>query len=135
MAGDGLATNADRVVATDHVKIARLADGRVVGCCGCSKDRPLFVEWLANGGTKPKLDKGFHAMVMSAEQVSTYYHDLSFDVEETPIAIGTGRDFALAAMDIGASPEDAVRASIRRDIYTGGKITVLHLESAVRAVA
>lgn len=39
-----------------------------------------------------------------------------------PDAIGSGSAYALAAMDMGASAVDAVRAAMKRDIYTGGLI-------------
>lgn len=39
-----------------------------------------------------------------------------------PDAIGSGAAHALTAMDMGASAADAVRAAIKRDIYTGGKV-------------
>ncbi|MBX9754803.1 MAG: proteasome subunit beta [Pseudomonadaceae bacterium] len=39
-----------------------------------------------------------------------------------PDAIGSGAPYALTAMDMGASAEDAVRAAMKRDIYTGGKV-------------
>lgn len=39
-----------------------------------------------------------------------------------PDAIGSGSAYALAAMDMGASAEEAVRAAMKRDIYTGGKV-------------
>ena len=41
---------------------------------------------------------------------------------ERPFAIGSGRDFALAAMDMGATAKEAVAAAARRDVYTGGTI-------------
>jgi len=39
-----------------------------------------------------------------------------------PDAIGSGSAYALAAMDMGATAEEAVRAAMKRDIYTGGAI-------------
>lgn len=42
-----------------------------------------------------------------------------------PDAIGSGAAYALAAMDMGASAEDAVRAAMKRDIYTGGKVRAM----------
>lgn len=39
-----------------------------------------------------------------------------------PDAIGSGSAYALAAMDMGASAVEAVRAAMKRDIYTGGRI-------------
>jgi 20S proteasome alpha/beta subunit len=44
-----------------------------------------------------------------------------------PDAIGSGSAYALAAMDMGASAEDAVRAAMKRDIYTGGKVRTLRV--------
>ncbi|MCV4343308.1 Ntn hydrolase family protein [Pseudomonas capsici] len=41
-----------------------------------------------------------------------------------PDAIGSGSAYAMAAMDMGASAEGAVRAAMKRDIYTGGKVKV-----------
>lgn len=42
-----------------------------------------------------------------------------------PDAIGSGSAYALAAMDMGASAEEAVRAAMKRDIYTGGTVRTM----------
>lgn len=42
-------------------------------------------------------------------------------------AIGSGSPYALAAMDLGASAEDAVRAAMKRDIYTGGNVVTFRV--------
>lgn len=44
---------------------------------------------------------------------------------DRPFATGSGRDFALAAMDMGASAKKAVKVASKRDVYTGGKIRTL----------
>lgn len=44
-----------------------------------------------------------------------------------PHAMGSGRDFALAAMDAGASPERAVEIAISRDVWSGGEIQVVDI--------
>ncbi|WP_085637938.1 MULTISPECIES: proteasome subunit beta [unclassified Pseudomonas] len=46
---------------------------------------------------------------------------------ERPFAIGSGRDFALAAMDMGATAKEAVEAAAKRDTYTGGTIRTLRV--------
>lgn len=43
-------------------------------------------------------------------------------------SMGSGGDMALGAMEAGATPEEAVRVAMTRDIYTGGEITVLRRE-------
>lgn len=44
-----------------------------------------------------------------------------------PDAIGSGSAYALAAMDMGASAEQAVRSAMKRDIYTGGKVVTFRV--------
>ncbi len=44
-----------------------------------------------------------------------------------PDAIGSGSAYALAAMDMGANAEDAVRTAMKRDIYTGGKVVMFSM--------
>jgi 20S proteasome alpha/beta subunit len=44
---------------------------------------------------------------------------------ERTYAAGSGRDFALAAMDMGATAKEAVELATRRDVYTGGVIRTL----------
>ncbi|WP_342649103.1 proteasome subunit beta [Pseudomonas sp. REB1044] len=44
-----------------------------------------------------------------------------------PDAIGSGSAYALAAMDMGATAQEAVRAAVKRDIYTGGKVVTFRL--------
>jgi len=48
----------------------------------------------------------------------------SIEVDEVDdfMAIGSGREFALAAMECGGSPRDAVAVAIKYDIYSGGDI-------------
>lgn len=44
---------------------------------------------------------------------------------ERSFAIGSGRDFALAAMDMGTTAKEAVEIAAKRDVYTGGTIRTL----------
>ena len=44
-------------------------------------------------------------------------------------SIGSGWKFALSALDYGASAEEAIVHASKRDVYTGGKITVFDVES------
>lgn len=50
---------------------------------------------------------------------------------DRPFAIGSGRDFALAAMDMGASAKEAVEAAAKRDVYTGGTIRTLIIDKGM----
>ena len=44
-------------------------------------------------------------------------------------AFGSGFRFALAAMDHGKSAKEAIEYAMTRDIYTGGNIQVIDVES------
>ena len=46
-------------------------------------------------------------------------------------SLGSGADFALAAMDMGASAAEAVLAAIKRDIYSGGNVNKYILQGLV----
>ena len=52
---------------------------------------------------------------------------------ESPVtyndAQGSGYRFALAALDMGKSAEEAVEYAMTRDIYTGGKVQVINVET------
>ena len=45
----------------------------------------------------------------------------------TPYASGSGKTYALTAMDMGASAKEAVKMAIKRDVYSGGKIKTAKL--------
>lgn len=47
-----------------------------------------------------------------------------------PDAMGSGSAYAIAAMDMGASAEDAIRAAMKRDIYTGGVVRTMTIAEA-----
>lgn len=52
---------------------------------------------------------------------------ISWDINEDD-AIGSGRNFAIAAMDFNCSAKDAVKYAMTRDSYTGGKINAYKLD-------
>jgi ATP-dependent protease HslVU (ClpYQ) peptidase subunit len=127
MAGDGRECCGDTISGNDFVKVHLLPDGRIVGISGNSYDGDALLQWMKEGGTKPKM-KHLRALVLNPDG-KVLWHDehLMPSEAEPPCAIGSGSDFALAAMDMGASPEEAVAAAAKRNIHTGGKITVIHL--------
>lgn len=135
MAGDGQSDVSGTILNGAAAKVTRLSDGSLFGMSGTSWDRTAVTEYLENGGTKPKTDR-MMALVLRPDGTILYFNEkMTQSVIMAPAAVGSGMDFAIGAMECGASPEDAVGAACRRDTSSGGKITVLHLETAVRAVA
>lgn len=48
---------------------------------------------------------------------------------ESPIAIGSGTDFAMAAMAMGKSAPEAVKVACELDCFSGGRIKTFDIES------
>jgi ATP-dependent protease HslVU (ClpYQ) peptidase subunit len=130
MAGDGITAVGWTITDTTTVKVSRLADGRLVGTTGNSADRPKFIRWLEGTTEQAKLED-FAALVLHPCGKLEWYGD---DYEPLPCvapqSVGCGKDFALAAMDAGATPEEAVKVACKRSTHCGGSITVLSLDDA-----
>lgn len=100
------------------------ADGRVflVGCCGRADHIEAFFAWM-RGGEKPSmpLDAEFSALVIDERRRAWNIHDTLIYVRCTAKrwAIGSGCDYALGAMEAGASAEQAVRIASRLDVHCG----------------
>jgi ATP-dependent protease HslVU (ClpYQ) peptidase subunit len=136
MAGDGLVCSGSTIFGSNAQKIVSLKDGRIVGCAGNARYQRAFVAWLNEGGEPPELDDEFEALVLMPDgSVVSYDHKGRPLPEELPTATGSGREFALAAMDLGASPKEAVEAAAKRDMMTGGTIMSLTRPRKLRRVA
>lgn len=126
MAGDGLAHCGGTIIDDAAIKVGRLADGRIYGFCGAVQDGEIVREWLNHAGEKPKPDDDFGCLILNHDgTVNWLSHKLAFEPAILPVAMGSGMALALGAMLGGATPYEAVQLAAQRDIYTGGKITVL----------
>lgn len=128
MAGDGKTTINGTITSLSMRKIFKLKDGRVIGGCGPIESLFVVMRWLENGGDKPKVDQDFSALLMSHDGVKCCSDTLEWLAMDTPMAIGSGMQVALGAMDSGICPAQAVNVASKRDVYTGGVITVEYLE-------
>jgi hypothetical protein len=119
---------------TEVTKIARAKDGSILGYTGLAFDFDPFLKWYEGGGDL-KVSEEFEGLILKGEgdilcvneQGNTFVH-------QAPAAIGSGTRFAYGAMDAGASPEEAVAIAIKRDAFSGGRITSLMLSIADRRV-
>ena len=84
--------------------------------------------WL-EGGEKPTV-KDFAAMLIGPNKQCYRLEDklVAFQVESSFHAVGSGRDFAIAAMHLGKTAREAVELACLYDIYTGGPITEITLD-------
>ena len=73
------------------------------------------------------VDGGKLMMVGHDDKTGIWKQELELS---NPDAIGSGAAYAVAAMDMGASAEDAVKAAMKWDIYTGGTIRTVIIDSS-----
>lgn len=136
LAADTLATSND--VRDDYgPKIWRV--GRLL--VGASGSRPLclrFRDWVANGmgGESPFYgDNKGNGIVIAPDSVVAWSESGSWPVAAPFYSLGSGYQLAMGAMEMGATAEQAVAASIKHDCLSGGEITVLSLAPRLAAAA
>lgn len=129
IAYDGRQTRNDRIV-SDSAPKCQVVDGVSFFLSGSVCDeKALIAAYFGTASPVPVecsgyvVDGGKLLMVGHEDNTGIWKQELEL---ANPDAIGSGAPYAIAAMDMGASAEDAVRAAMKRDIYTGGTIrTVL----------
>lgn len=85
-----------------------------------------FLDWFAAGmeGDPPETGGEFEGLIIHDGRVVTWND--GWDSLAAPFyAIGSGKYQALGAMAAGATAEEAVRAAILTDCYSGGPIDIL----------
>jgi len=125
IAFDSRQTRNDRIVSDDCQKF-QVVDGVSFFLSGAVCDeKALIAAYFGTPSSVPVecsgyvVDSGKLLMVGHDDKTGIWKQELDLS---NPDAIGSGTPYALAAMDMGASAEEAVRAAMKRDIYTGGKI-------------
>lgn len=117
-------------------KIWRLADGRLYGGSGEYQGVLAVKQWLEDGepdDKEPLLDD-FSAMVIDQKGHAFRLESqlVYMPIVEPYFAVGSGRDFALAAMFLGKNAREAVELAALFDIYTGFKVETLTLTPQAR---
>lgn len=110
-------------------KIYRIDEGRLFGASGAFEDALAVRDWFMTGGEKPKVDETFHAIVV--ERSGWYVLEkglIRIPYDRQCFSVGSGRDFAMAAMMLGKSATEAVAVAIQLDPYSGGEIVTLSLK-------
>lgn len=145
MAADGRATIGDMIFRENIQKILNY-NGILIGGAGSLSSIKKFQKWFADTTDStlaaedyPQVnielpaelvEDDFTALVLYPDGSLFQFFGCSTIIEvEQPCAIGSGMQFATAAMDAGASAEEAVRIATQRDVYSGGEIKTFELEA------
>jgi hypothetical protein len=102
-------------------KLKRLKDGRLYASAGDTSDGVLVRQWLDGEiPDKPKIDEdSFVALIVSSDGAFRMEGKLVSWPVEAPHAIGSGREYAIAAMYLGKSAVEAVEIAALFDPNTG----------------
>jgi ATP-dependent HslUV protease subunit HslV len=136
MASDSLCTRGDHRLA-QVTKIAKGADGSLLGVSGDALRCAEFLRWFATGCIgEPEGDEWeIYAIVARPDGSVGIIEDCCspFPVEGPFFAAGSGADYAIGAMAAGASAEEAVRIAISHCITCGGPVVSKTLGKQKRA--
>lgn len=134
LVADSQVTSGDRIFRT--VKIARLPDGSLFGGAGGLADILKIREWASKGfrGDPPEISEKASFECLHVRPNGSMW---LIDDDLTPmefvgdyLALGTGSPYAMAAMYLGKSPQEAVEVATHFDPASSLPINELHLKVA-----
>ena len=121
-------------IVSDNAEKAIFQEGLIVFFAGTVSHVHEVIKALQTGRHKVRCSLDLSGLVWNGAAL------YEFDVEDGEIdwhevidkhgAIGSGAAYALAALDSGATPCQAIREAKRRDAMTGGKIKLHRLRAA-----
>lgn len=126
-------TTAGGLIATDKAnKVMIRGDGVKFIFTGSTSDFAGFCAEFENGSSASRCFDCSAVVVIGSSVYSASVDCDSKTFFASPknesFAIGSGGNLALAAMDFGKSASDAVKYAATRDLYTGGKISVVRVD-------
>lgn len=140
VAADGQTSNGAEINNIDIVKI-KASGNAVLGFAGLSALRPVVFEWWEKGAdpsevSGPMKDQEWGLGVFLHNEVRYYSHSCPYpSLYGYPFAMGTGENYASGALLAGATSRQAVEVAAQKDVYTGGKITVLEIPRATAQIS
>lgn len=138
IAADGQTTDSGlgTIIDLTTKKLVDVGQGCTLGAAGNASDCQAVSAWIANG-EKPEdrpipvknkdKDTSFEAICVGPG--GCFYMDKTLVPVElaAPQAVGSGWVVAMSAMKLGKTAKEAVELASQLDIYTGGKIQVVHV--------
>lgn len=120
-------------------KIYQRADGAMIGVSSATPGLPeRVVAWFmkdCDHDMEPQLgpEDGIDAIMITSDEKVFIFHDSmspAGPLQADYWAVGSGANYALGALAVGADAIEAVQAGIVNDPWSGGNITVLHAKNA-----
>lgn len=140
IAWDGKTLAADRMSSCFELiepvtKIWRLKDGSLIGAAGSATRCLAMMDWIEKGADPAAIppfqmtDDWVHVLRVMPDKTLLRYENGAFPlkVEAEKTAIGSGRDFAIAAMHLGLGAVEAVELANKLSSSCGCGVNMLHL--------
>lgn len=130
IAYDTRQTRGDRIVSDSSSKCEKVNDVLFFLSGAVCDEKALIAAYFGMPSSAPVecsgyvVDGGRLMLVGHDDKTGIWKQDLD---PSNPDAIGSGAPYALVAMDMGATAAEAVRAAMKRDIYTGGKVRAVKI--------
>lgn len=104
----------------------------LIGGAGDPSEFLMWLNWFRHKqrdlDSYPDMSGETGILVLKQDRTVLHYASTPFPISiGLPAAEGSGSHIALGAMDAGASPEEAVRIAIRRDVNSGGRVRTFTL--------
>lgn len=143
IAWDGTTLAADTLALSDCLKRRtsklRVTDRFIYGMAGYESEGIVIARWLADGAdvTKPPAvdDDGAKGIIIDRKSGRAFIPSgkscAFLPVHEPFFAVGSGRDFAIAAMALGKSAEEAVNLAAFYDASTGGIVELATIDGGM----
>jgi hypothetical protein len=140
LAADSRAYSGDREPMGLKSKLFDLPDGGAVGIStshvGFSE---RFAKWLRDGADEKDFpfsgEPSLTALMINGAGEVFYFKDSPYPtgpLKAAFFAIGTGSDYAMGAMEQGASAIDAIHVAKKLDVWTGGDVLVKDLRTRLQ---
>ena len=127
LAGDTRITIGDLISPETATKVIKLPSGALLGMSGTWARCCALQRALENDHPLPDL-KGVDAILISPDgRVYAYDRDAWNPIDTPYYALGTGADYAYVALWLGHDAVTAVKAGIKFDKNSGGKIKSVKL--------
>lgn len=123
----------DYIQSDDAKNFMVFGDGSVWFFCGVCSDFKFIVDAYNNKETGITYDIEAEALVFKAGLRRVYFADgkTNFDDDyDHSFAIGSGAQYAIAAMDFGLDAAASVEYAKTRDTHAGGKVHIFSLKTA-----
>lgn len=125
----------------EKVKLHRITDGRCAGwIVGISTNNvggdAMILDWINRGAPLPTTSdtKPDQFIVLAVDPGGSLHlandnYAFSGPIKADRYAVGSGADFALGAMAMGATAEQAIEVASSLDPHTGGTVTALRISA------